>query len=341
MLKESDDGRDEAGDKPSVVLIATGGTIAGTAPTATAPGYTAAQLPLEQLLDTLPALADLAHIRTEQIAAVGSQNMSDAIWLRLAARVKALLRRSDVDGLVITHGTDTLEETAWFLDLVVNSDKAVVMTAAMRAANSLSADGPLNLYQAVAVAADRHAAHRGVLIAANDAIHSARALTKGHSSAVQGLESPERGLAGNCNGGHIRFFTAPKRPRHDTLFALEGVEALPRVDIVYMHVDASADMIDHTVAAGARGIVIAGVGNGNMPDSCLQAVTRAIQQGVVVVRSSRINRGTVGRNIEIDDSALGTIAALDLNPAKARVLLKLALLQSRDAEAIQELFEHC
>jgi L-asparaginase len=265
--------------------------------------------------------------------------MSDVIWLKLARRVNALAASSEVDGIVITHGTDTIEETAYFLNLVTDSDKPVVLTAAMRPSTALSADGPLNIFNAVAVAADDKSRGRGVLVVVNDDIHGARAITKTHTTDVQTFHSPERGLIGSSLYGENTFFRGPYRvSTSDSQFSLGDATALPRVDVFYMHADFSADLIDSAVANGARGLVIAGVGNGNMTGGALEAVKRAIKNNVVVVRSSRVPSGPTGRNVEINDDEVGTIASGELNPAKSRVLLKLALLATKDSKTIQKLF---
>ena len=326
--------------KPAVSILATGGTIAGSAETQTQAGYTSGQVGVDTLLAAVPQLAELANVTGEQVASVGSQDMNDAIWLQLASRVNDLASSSDVAGIVITHGTDTIEETAYFLNLTVASRKPVVLTAAMRPSTALSADGPLNIFNAVAVAADPDAAGRGVLVVANDDIHGARAITKTHTTDVQTFQSPERGLIGTSLYGVNTFYRQPYRAHTDASeFSLKGVEALPRVDVLYMHANFSADIIDSAVENGARGLVIAGVGNGNMTGEALEALKRAVKKGVVVVRSSRVPGGATGRNVEIIDDETGTVAAGELNPAKARVLLKLALLQSSDSGRIQALFQ--
>jgi L-asparaginase len=323
-----------------VVLLATGGTIAGAAASQTAAGYRAGEVGVEALIAAVPQLAELARVRGEQVANLGSQDMDDRVWLALAARVNALLAEDAVDAVVITHGTDTIEETAYFLNLVVDSEKPVVMTAAMRPATALSADGPLNIYNAVAVAADPEAAGRGVLVVVNDDIHGARGMTKTSTTDVASFVSAERGLMGTTHYGVNRYFRRPYRTHtRASEFRLAGVRRLPRVDIIFISAGVSADLIDAAVAAGARGIVTAGVGNGNMAAVALAAVRRAVAAGVVVVRSSRVSVGTVGRSLEVDDDALGTVASGELNPAQARVLLKLVLLASDDPAVVQAYFD--
>lgn len=328
-----------AADKPNIVILATGGTIAGSAATQTQAGYTSGQVGVDLLIAAVPQLTELANISGEQVANVGSQDMSDAIWLKLAERVNALLADPDVDGVVITHGTDTLEETAYFLNLVVRSDKPVVMTAAMRPSTAMSADGPLNIFNAVAVAADPEAAGRGVLVVLNDDIHDARSFTKTSTTDVQTFQSIETGLIGVSLYGENRWFRTPfHKHTASSDFSLANVKALPRVDVIYITADVSQDLIEAAVKNGAKGIVTAGVGNGNMTGPALEAVKAAVAQGVVVVRSSRVPSGAIGRNVEVNDDQTGTVASGELNPARSRVLLKLALLNSSDPVVIQEYF---
>jgi L-asparaginase len=330
--------RDEA--LPNVVILATGGTIAGAAATGTQAGYTSGAVTIDAMLAAVPGIEKLARIKGEQISNVGSQDMSFDIMLKVAKRCNELLATDDVDGIVITHGTDTLEETAFFLNLVVKSPKPVVMVGSMRPSTAVSADGPLNLYNAVGVAIDPNARGRGVLVLMNDWIHGAHSLTKTSTTAIQTFMSPLRGLVGVASYGKNDFYNSPAW-KHTTgsEFDVAGVTALPRVDIIFACADMSADLIDAAVAKGAKGIVIAGVGNGNMNKAALQAAGRAAKAGVAVVRSSRVPVGSVGRNVEVDDDGLGLIASDELNPQKARILLSLALLKKKRSTAeMQELF---
>ena len=325
--------------KPKIVILATGGTIAGAAETGTQAGYTSGEVGVETLIKAVPQLSELADISGEQVANVGSQDMNDEIWLTLAGRVNKLLASDEVDGIVITHGTDTIEETAYFLNLVVDSDKPVVMTAAMRPATALSADGPLNIYNAVAVAADPQAKGRGVLVVINDDIHGARGMTKTSTTDVQTFVSAERGLMGATLYGENRYYRQPYRLHTSgSEFSVEGARSLPRVDVIYITAGVSADLIDAAVASGAKGIVTAGVGNGNMPKDALAALERARAKSVVV-RSTRVTSGTVGRNVETDDDAMGTVASGELNPAQSRVLLKLVLMKTDLAKDVQAYFD--
>jgi L-asparaginase len=329
-----------AADKlPSVVVLATGGTIAGAAASDVQAAYTSGQVGVDQLLAAVPQAKKLAALRGEQIANIGSQDMNDEVWLKLARRVNELAALPDVDGVVVTHGTDTIEETAYFLNLVVKSKKPVVLTGSMRPSTALSADGPLNFYNAVAVAANKDAAGRGVLVVVNDWIHGAASLTKANTTAVQTFLSPLRGLVGTVAYGDCEFYRGPVgKNTVDSEFSLDGVTALPRVDIVMAHENMDGALINAAAAAGAKGIVIAGVGNGNMTQAGLDALAAQAKKGVVCVRSSRVATGRVGRKVEVDDDKLGFVASDDLNPQKARVLLRLALLKPRSLGDIQRLF---
>jgi len=326
--------------KPRLVILATGGTIAGAAASETSAGYTSGAVAVDTLINAVPQMKDIAVVRGEQIASIGSQDMNDEVWVKLAARTNELLASNDVDGVVITHGTDTLEETSYFLHLVVKSDKPVVMTGSMRPSTAMSADGPLNIYNAVAVAADRASRGRGVLVVVNDDIHSAHDLVKKHTTDVETFTSNEPGLVGVTLFGKQEFYRSPAKPHtSQSEFSVKAGQKLPRVDIIYAHANMSPDLIGAAVANGAKGLVIAGVGDGNMTAPALEAVKKAIAKGVVVVRSSRTGSGIIRRNVEINDDQAGTVASMDLNPPKARVLLQLALTKSSDAKKIQESFD--
>ena len=326
--------------KPNVTILATGGTIAGAAATGTQSGYTSGAVGIDTMIAAVPGIRDLAEIKGEQISNVGSQDMSFEIMLKVASRLNELLKTPAVDGAVITHGTDTLEETAFFLNLVVKSDKPVVLVGSMRPSTAVSADGPLNLYNGVAVAADPRAKGRGVLVVMNDWIHAAHSLTKTSTTAIQTFMSPVRGLVGVSAYGKNDWYSTPSW-KHTTAteFDITGVKTLPRVDILMAYADMSPDLITASAAAGAKGIVIAGVGNGNMNKASLDAAAAAVKKGVMVVRSSRVVTGMVGRNVEVEDDKLGFIASDELNPQKARILLTLALMKPRSAADIQKMFQ--
>jgi L-asparaginase len=325
--------------KANVVILATGGTIAGAGATGTQAAYKSGAVTIDAMLAAVPGINDLATIKGEQVSNVGSQDMSFDIMLKVANRINELAKSPDLDGIVITHGTDTLEETAFFLNLTVKTDKPVVMVGSMRPSTAVSADGPLNLYNAVGVAADPRAKGRGVLVVMNDWIHAAHSLTKTSTTAIQTFMSPLRGLVGVANYGKNDFYSSPEwKHTTQTEFDVSAVSKLPRVDIIFASVDMPPDLIDASAANGAKGIVIAGVGNGNMNKASLTAAANAVQKGVVVVRSSRVVTGVVGRNVEVNDDELGFIASDELNPQKARILLMLALLKDRNSKDLQTLF---
>ena len=325
---------------PNIIVLATGGTIAGAAASDVQAGYTSGQVGVEQLLAAVPQAKKLANLRGEQISNIGSQDMNDEVWLKLAKRINELVAMSDVSGVVITHGTDTIEETAYFLNLVVKSRKPVVLTAAMRPSTALSADGPLNFYNAVGVAANKDAAGRGVLVVVNDWIHGASSLTKTSTTAVQTFLSPVRGLIGTVAYGNAEFYRGPVgKNTVDSEFSLQGVTSLPRVDIIMAHENMDGALIDAAAAAGAKGIVVAGVGNGNLTAAAVKSLAAQAKKGIVAVRSTRVATGNVGRNVELNDDELGFVASMELNPQKARVLLRLALTKTTDVKVIQRYFE--
>ena len=321
-------------------LLATGGTIAGAQAKPGEYGYKSGAFNVQDLISAVPNLDKLAVISGEQVVNIGSQDMNDEVWLKLANRLNAALASPDVDGVVITHGTDTLEETSYFLSLVTHSDKPIVMVGSMRPATAVSADGPGNLYNAVATAMNPGARGRGVLVELNDEIHSARNVQKTNTSSVQTFSSVNRGPAGLVNTGKISWFQ-PTDKKHGTSseFSVDGLSKLPRVDILYAYPNMSVDLIDAAVKDGAQGIVIAGVGDGNMTQPALDHVVAAAKAGVVVVRSSRVGSGITYRNNEVDDDKLGLVASGELSPGKSRVLLQLALTKTKDPRQIQHIFD--
>ena len=328
-----------AQEKPDVKILATGGTIAGAQADPGSYGYKSGTFQVNDLIKAVPNMDKLAVLSGEQVASIGSQDMNDEIWLKLAKRTNAVLADKGIDGVVITHGTDTLEETSYFLNLTVHSDKPVVMVGSMRPATAVSADGPGNLYNAVAVAADAGAKGRGVLVVLNDEIHGARDVAKMDTTSVETFASPNRGNAGLINTGKIVWFEKSEK-KHTTKseFNVDKLDKLPRVDIIYAHANMSPDLIKAAIDNGAKGIVIAGVGDGNMTKPTLDALEAAAKNGIAVVRSTRLAAGLVLRNNEVDDDKMGFVASGEFNPAKSRVLLQLALTKTNDPKKIQAMF---
>lgn len=327
---------------PAIVILATGGTIAGAKSNASAAGYTAGTLGIEELLAAVPQLPSLARLRAEQIANVGSQDMRHDVWHALAHRIDTLCREGATDGMVITHGTDTLEETAYFLSLVVPHDVPVVLVGAMRPADALGAEGPANLYYAVALAAHGEARGRGPLVVMNEDIHYAREVQKMAAAGLCAFASPNRGRAGVMQGALPVFYsrnaTVHTSASAFSIGTLPAAAQWPRVGIVYAHADLQGDIIDF-MADRCAGLVLAGVGGGNATAAAMRALRAAADRGVAVVRASRAASGYVARNVEVNDDTENFIAARDLSPQKARILLTLALTSTREPAALQRLFD--
>jgi len=324
----------------TVHVIATGGTIAGAQAKPGEYGYKAGAYDVAALIAAVPNIGSLANITGEQLVNIGSQDMNNEIWLQLADRVAQVLNDPSVDGVLVTHGTDTLEETSYFLSLVTKSAKPVVMVGSMRPATAVSADGPGNLYNAVAVATDPRARSRGTLVCLNEEIHYARNVVKTDTTSVQTFKSLNRGPAGVVHTGKVKWFEPMDRKVGlESEFSVTGLDELPRVDIIYAHANMSADLIGAAIENGAQGLVIAGVGDGNMTHQALEALHKAATAGIVVVRSTRLPAGIVLRNNEINDDEMGFVASGELNPAKSRVLLMLALTRTKDPARIQQIFE--
>lgn len=325
--------------KPRIHVVATGGTIAGAQAAGSPHGYTAGLFTIEALIDAVPPLQTVARLTGEQLVSIGSQDMNDAVWLALARRLNELAADPAIDGVVVTHGTDTMEETAWFIALTVRTDKPIVFVGAMRPATAISADGPINLFNATALAADPAARGRGVLVVLNDTIFGARDVQKTHTSRVDAFCAPDQGPLGRIENGRAAFLLPKGTDARPDAFDLGAVRALPSVLILHAHAGMDRTLIDAAVAAKAAGLVIAGVGNGNMTELALDALQEAARAKVAVVRSTRLQAGAVLRNGEVDDDRRGFVAANMLKPGKARVLLQLALLSTRDPAAIQALFD--
>ena len=328
----------EGGRKPHILLLATGGTIAGSARPGADVRYASGQLRAEQLVAAVPALADLASIRAEQLASVGSQDMNRRIWVDLAHRIQRAFADPDVDGIVITHGTDTIEETAFFLDLVLPESKPVVLVGAMRPADAAGADGPANLLDAVKVAGTSDASSRGVLVVLNDTLHLARSVQKSNTQRLDAFESRSGRVAGGITSRGVTFYASPAaQPKP---FGVPALPNWPQVEIIYAHADMDSRQITDALRSGARGLILAGVGDGNASKAALDALAAAARSGVLVVRSTRVPNGDVDRNVEIDDDALGFVAAEDLNPQKARILLQLLIAARRtNSSEVQKLFD--
>ena len=330
-------------DRPVVWVLATGGTISGGGSSATSlTEYRAGALSGAELVAALPALADHADVRVEQVANIGSPNITFDIWLALANRIDALFTGDpEVAGVVVTHGTNTLEETAYFLNRTIRHDRPVVLVGAQRPATAISADGPLNLLNAVRTAAAPAARGKGVLVVMNDEINAARDVTKTSTYRVQTFNSRTLGLLGYVDADAVTFYREPTK-RHTVAaeFDLAGITEFPAVDIVYSYVEPNPVLIRALIEAGVDGIVLAGTGAGSVSTVELEALelVRSLPPASrpVLVRSNRTGSGRVvplGRYDRLD-----MIAADTLNPQKARILLMLALTRTRDREEIRRMF---
>ena len=322
---------------PRVTVLAMGGTIAGSAASSTDPtGYRAGTTGIGDLLAALPELGTIARLTGEQFAQIDSSDLTDDLLLGLALRAEQWLSRDDVDGLVITHGTDTLEETAYLLHLVLKSTKPVVLVGSMRPPTALSPDGPRNIFAAVTVAASLAAHGRGVLVVMNDEIHTARDVSKSSSLRVDSFESPY-GPLGAVVDGRATFYRTVARPHTgQTEFSLAAIDALPRAAIVFAHSGLDVGFIESL--AGYDVIVHAGFGNGTVASRIVDALETAQASGTLVVRATRTGSGHVTRVGASADTANTWVAVDDQNPQRARILACLALTVTRDPAEIQRIF---
>ncbi|WP_086619576.1 asparaginase [Erythrobacter tepidarius] len=321
-----------------LLVLGTGGTIAGAGGNAIGAAYRPGGYALEVLVDGLAALGLPAQLVPQEIARIGSQDIGFAEWQALHAACQTALADPAVDGIIITHGTDTAEETGFLLDLTLATTKPVVLVGAMRPADAVGADGLRNFANAVKVASDPAAAGRGVMLVMGDAVLAARDARKAATSSIDAFRSFPRGPLGRVTPASLDWFGPPHRADEQARYPFP--QELPRVAIL----TASAGMDDQPVAAllgiGAKGIVLAGMGQGNAPAQVIRALARAAAKGVPVVRSTRVDEGLVDRNVEVDDDRLGLVAARALGPAKARVLLMVLVAAGiTDAAAVQAAFD--
>jgi L-asparaginase len=314
---------------PLVAVVATGGTIANTP---------SGRLHAGEVADAIPALKSVARLEVEELIRVASSAIGPEHWLPLAKRIDELVSRQDVKGVVVTHGSNTVEETAYFLSLAVKSDKPVVLTAAQRQFTTLSSDSPKNFLQAVRVAASDEARGKGALVVANDVINAARDVSKNITTRLETYSSRDMGALGFVDDDQITFYRLPlKQHTRATPFDVARLQKLPRVDIIYTYAGADGALIEAAVAQGAEGIVIAGFPTGVATPVMDEAIRRAVARGIPVVMT---NRGGMGRVMDKRRSeARPLIWGDNLTAVKARVLLMLALTATRDRAALQQMFE--
>lgn len=311
--------------RPHIVLLTTGGTIGGAADASSGPdGYTAGVVAGDALIAALPGIRERAELRVEPCLALDSKDMQPDDWLTVARRALDLLAQDAVDGLVITHGTDTLEETALFLDLVLPDAKPVVITGAMRPSDAISADGPANLLDAIRVAIDPASAGRGVLVAFSERILPACGVVKSHPTRLDAFDATDGAIG--ATRPDVRF-RSPPAGREAALSLPDG--ELPTVHIVHLAAGTPPALMQAAVELGARGLVLAMTGNGSVPAAWEAPIRALVREGVSIVRASRCGTGFVGARKR--DVELGTWAAGRLSPAGARVALMLALASGGDA----------
>lgn len=325
--------------KPHVVVLATGGTIAGAgASAANSATYAAAKVPVDKLLAGLPELSNVAKVSGEQVFQIASESFTNEHLLKLGQRVSALSKQADVDGIVITHGTDTLEETAYFLNLTVRTNKPIVVVGSMRPGTALSADGALNLYDAVSVAASKDAAGKGVLVTMNDEIQSGRDVHKHINIKTEAFKS-QWGPLGMVVEGKNYWFRAPvKRHTTQSEFNIDDIKTLPAVDIVYGYGNMNTTGIEAYGKVGVKALIHAGTGNGSVAAQAVESLKALRSQGVQIVRSTRVPDGFVLRNAEQPDDKYDWVVAHDLRPQKARILAMVALTKTQDSKELQRIF---
>ena len=321
---------------PKIVILGTGGTIAGVGEPGLTTGYTSGGMDIDAMIKSVPGIKNLAWLGGEQIANVNSDDITQADWLRLTRRINELAKDETITGFVITHGTDTLEETAFFLNLTVKTRKPVVITGAMRPSTALSPDGPFNLYQAVALASSPEAYGKGVLAVFSDAIYSARDVQKGSTFHVDAFSSDDFGCLGYIRDTKPYFYNAlVKNHTADSEFDVQGLGTLPKVGIAYFHVDADPEILRFQLER-ADGLIIAGAGNGEMSLLWDDEMRKLENTGKPIVITSRIHDGIVTLHRDVPSNVF---SGDTLNPQKARILLMLALTRTRDIGTIRKMFE--
>ncbi|HWR94987.1 MAG TPA: type II asparaginase [Flavobacterium sp.] len=322
---------------PRIIILATGGTIAGSGDSSTKAAYTAGKVPIDDLLNAVPQIHDYGKITGEQIASIGSQDMNVVTWLKLTKRINEIFKNNEADAVVVTHGTDTQEETAYFLDLTIMSDKPVVIVGAMRPSTAMSQDGNRNLLDAVMVAASPKSQGRGVIVAMDEKIFDARDVTKTSTTNIETFQSRNFGPIGLIYDGKANYYYQSLR-NPSKKFDVTKLNSLPQVEIVYGYADASPNSVYCLISSGPKGIVYAGMGNGNFGEPVGKALAEASKKGIIVCRSARAGSGRITLDNEVKDAELGFVVSDDLNPQKARVLLMLSLTETNDRSKIQQNF---
>ncbi len=323
-------------NKKNIMVIGTGGTIAGTGEEGVTSAYDSAQVKVDKLVSDIPCLESVANVTSKNLFSVDSCDMSWENLIELANYINKVSEDDNVDGFVITHGTDTLEETAYFLNLVLKTNKPVVITGSMRPGTAISADGPFNLYQAVALAANSEASGKGVLVAFSDEIYGARDICKVNTFRTDAFNQRDLGCFGYMRDDQVFFYnSSTKRHTLDTEFDVPDVENMPKVEIIMFYIDAGTDLLDY-ISKTCRGVVLAGAGSGGSSSEWDDKIKEIVESGIPVVRASRVSNGL----ITYEDSEIKTkgIYSGNLSPQKARILLSLGLTKTQKMEELQEMF---
>lgn len=321
--------------RKKVVVLATGGTIAGEGRPGDATGYVPGRLSINEIAASIEGLNDIADLEEVQISNLNSDDITSSLWIKLAVTINKLSRDENIDGFVITHGTDTMEETAFFLHLVLKTDKPVIVTGAMRPSTATSADGPMNLYQAVTVAASDKAKGMGVLCVFSDSIYSARDFQKLSTTSVTAFGGRDFGMMGYVLDRNVLLYNMSLKPHTiNSEFSVDNIEKLPKVGILIFHVDADPDLV-YAAAKNSDGLVIVGAGNGNYSIRYNEVIGKL---SIPVVRSSRIGNGMIVPDKTFDKWG-NIIVGDNLAPTKARILLQLALTKTKDVEKIKSYFK--
>lgn len=320
-------------EKPgTVVILATGGTIAGTGEKGKVTGYKPGQITAEELIDSIPELAEVAPIEALQVCNINSDDITSEIWLTLAKTINEKAKDPNVAGFVITHGTDTMDETAYFLNLTLKTDKPVVLTGAMRPATSISADGPMNLYQSVTVAANEKSKGRGVLIVFSDTIYSARFMTKSNTSAVAAMAGGSGGEIGNVIDNNVYFnYHVDNKHTLDSEFDITDINKLKDVPVVYFNAEFKPEIFKKTLE-NSSGVVVAGAGMGEYSLEFIDLIKNA---KIPIVVSSRVGSGIIDPNSLLNDTA---VSAINLPPQKAAVLLRVCLTFNKSIDEMRRIF---
>lgn len=320
----------------TIAIIATGGTIAGTGKDGKTVAYHAGEISVEDIIQSIPRIGEVANIRSLQLCNLDSNEMNKTVWMRLSNTINALVLEEDIDGIVVTHGTDLIEETSYYLTLTLNTNKPVVITGAMRPATATSADGPFNLYQAVSLASSDKAHGKGVMVLFSNTIFSGRDVQKINNFKIDAFGQKSSGCLGYMQDEEVYFFSETfKKHTSHSMFA-GNYKALPDVGIAYFYGGADSSILYH-LAEHNEGIVLVGSGSGNYSQDWLNAINTLSQQGIVFVRSSRVSEGIVFSD-KIFDPHEYCVASNTLSGQKARVLLMLALKKTKDRKEIKKIF---